>query len=195
MTGEIGMVTVQGTIGAPPARAYVPGTGNGQRPMRLVLLLHGAGGRGRAVGELVAPLADAAHLPLLAPTSTQSTWDVIREWYGPDVRNIDRLLSKASTDYPVNAYGDAGFSDGATYSLSVGLGNGDVFDSVIAFSPGFSAARLRVGRPRFFVSHGTEDPCCLLSGAVAASCRRSRGPATTSPIKSSRAAMRFPRTS
>lgn len=158
MTGDTGMMTIQGTAGAPPARAYVPGTGNDQRPMRLVVLLHGAGGQAERSVNWLRPFADAGRLLLLAPKSTQATWDVIHEGYGPDVRNIDRLLSKVTTDYPINAHGVAGFSDGATYSLSLGLGNGDVFDSVIAFSPGFSAAQLRVGRPRFFVSHGTEDP-------------------------------------
>ena len=41
--------------------------------------------------------------------------------------------------------------------MSLGLANGDVFDSVIAFSPGFEAAELANGRPRFFLSHGTGD--------------------------------------
>ena len=50
-----------------------------------------------------------------------------------------------------------GFSDGASYALSLGLANGDVFDSVVAFSPGFAAPLLRHGSPRIFVSHGTSD--------------------------------------
>jgi len=32
-----------------------------------------------------------------------------------------------------------GFSDGASYALSVGITNGDLFTHVIAFSPGFVA--------------------------------------------------------
>jgi len=55
-----------------------------------------------------------------------------------------------------------GFSDGASYALSLGIGNGDIFDSVLAFPPGFSAAQVRHGRPRFFVSHGTSDPVLLI---------------------------------
>jgi phospholipase/carboxylesterase len=51
----------------------------------------------------------------------------------------------------------AGFSDGASYALSLGLANGDLADAVLAFSPGFAAPPARVGRSRVWVSHGTAD--------------------------------------
>jgi predicted esterase len=155
--GASGTMTIQGTGKAPPAMAYVPDLDHDDRPMRLVVLLHGAGGEAERSVKWLRPFADTGRLMLLAPKSTQGTWDVIRGGYGPDVRNLDRLLRKVAADYPIDSYAVAGFSDGASYSLSLGLGNGDVFDSVIAFSPGFSAAQLRVGRPRFFISHGTLD--------------------------------------
>ena len=50
-----------------------------------------------------------------------------------------------------------GFSDGATYALSLGLINGDLFRRVVAFSPGFIVEGETHGKPRFFVSHGTSD--------------------------------------
>jgi phospholipase/carboxylesterase len=50
-----------------------------------------------------------------------------------------------------------GFSDGATYAISIGLINGDLFRRVIAFSPGFVVDGASHGTPRFFVSHGTVD--------------------------------------
>ena len=50
-----------------------------------------------------------------------------------------------------------GFSDGASYALSLGLANGDLFTHVIAFSPGFITPAPPAGRPPIFVSHGTED--------------------------------------
>jgi predicted esterase len=52
----------------------------------------------------------------------------------------------------------AGFSDGATYALSVGLAQGLLFHHVLAFSPGFVIPAPRVGRPAIFISHGTADP-------------------------------------
>src|ERR687890_28697 len=49
------------------------------------------------------------------------------------------------------------FSDGASYALSLGINNGDLFTDVLAFSPGFMAPSMSVGTPRFFVSHGRRD--------------------------------------
>jgi phospholipase/carboxylesterase len=50
-----------------------------------------------------------------------------------------------------------GFSDGATYALSLGLVNGDLFRRVVAFSPGFIVGATPQGKPQFFISHGTAD--------------------------------------
>jgi len=50
-----------------------------------------------------------------------------------------------------------GFSDGASYALSLGLANGDLFEAVLAFSPGFVAPPGRTGVPRIWISHGTQD--------------------------------------
>jgi len=148
---------VQGSADTPPASAYVPVTAAEDRPLRLVVFLHGAGGAAeQAVGALRS-FADEEHLLLVGPKSSQATWDVITGGYGHDVQNIDHLLEFVSAAYPIRGYTVAGFSDGASYALSLGIANGDVFDSVMALSPGFQAARVRNGSPRFFVSHGTED--------------------------------------
>ncbi len=50
-----------------------------------------------------------------------------------------------------------GFSDGASYALSIGLTNGDLFTHVVAFSPGFASPVTYTGKPPVFVSHGTHD--------------------------------------
>lgn len=50
-----------------------------------------------------------------------------------------------------------GYSDGASYALSLGISNGDLFGHILAFSPGFVAPAGRFGSPRIFVSHGTRD--------------------------------------
>ena len=127
------------------------------RPLRLVVLLHGAGGTPQRTLGLLRPYAERHHLLLVAPKSRDRTWDVISEGFGPDVRNIDELLQRLSQQYRVEGHTVAGFSDGASYALTLGISNGDVFDSVIAFSPGFEAAEASHGRPRFFVSHGVGD--------------------------------------
>jgi predicted esterase len=50
-----------------------------------------------------------------------------------------------------------GFSDGATYAVSVGITNGDLFSHVVAFSPGFAAPAAQEDMPTIFMSHGTHD--------------------------------------
>jgi phospholipase/carboxylesterase len=51
-----------------------------------------------------------------------------------------------------------GFSDGASYAVSLGLANGDLFTHVIAFSPGLvDQVTQRGNKPSIFIAHGTRD--------------------------------------
>jgi phospholipase/carboxylesterase len=79
--------------------------------------------------------------------------------YGPDVEFIDRALDWVSNRLTLDTRRLAitGFSDGASYALSLGITNGDLFTRVIAFSPGFMAPATRRRKPQVFVSHGTRD--------------------------------------
>ncbi|HVL17165.1 MAG TPA: hypothetical protein VM387_04190, partial [Gemmatimonadales bacterium] len=79
--------------------------------------------------------------------------------FGPDVEFVDRALEEVFRRQNVDPARVAvgGFSDGASYALTLGLANGDLFSRVVAFSPGFVADVVRRGSPRFFVSHGTRD--------------------------------------
>jgi predicted esterase len=122
-------------------------------------MLHGAGGDARGGLKLLMPLADSAGLILLAPASRQKTWDIIFGQYGPDIAFIDTALEKVFSRYAIDYARIAvgGFSDGASYALSVGITNGDLFTHVIAFSPGFMAPARQEGEPRLFISHGTQD--------------------------------------
>jgi phospholipase/carboxylesterase len=141
------------------ALLFVPASYKAERPAPLVVMLHGAGGNPRRVLNFVTALADSMGVMLLAPQSTGMTWDVIRGRYGVDVALIERALSQVLGRYAVDTTRLAigGFSDGATYALSVGITNGDLFTHVIAFSPGFMVPAAQRGEPRLFVSHGTQD--------------------------------------
>jgi phospholipase/carboxylesterase len=138
---------------------YVPPGYRPDSPAPLVLALHGAGGTARDAVELLRPFADREGLVVLAVDSREPTWDVIVGGYGPDVEFIDTALAHVSSRYAVDAerLAVAGFSDGASYALSLGLTNGDLFGSVLAFSPGFARPADRRGEPRLFVSHGIHD--------------------------------------
>ena len=138
---------------------YVPNGYSTDQPTPLVLSLHGAGGNACQGLALLQSLADEIGFLLLAPSSYQQTWDVIRGGYGSDVLLIDRALEQTFNRYNVDPthVGIGGFSDGASYALSLGITNGDLFSHVIAFSPGFMAPTAQEGTPRFFISHGKED--------------------------------------
>jgi phospholipase/carboxylesterase len=137
---------------------YVPETAEPGAP--ILVFLHGATGSGRGHLRAVLAAADRYGVILVAPDSRHTTtWDLIAERrFGPDVAFLDRVLEAVvdRVDGDTGRLAVGGVSDGASYALSIGLGNGDVFSTVLAFSPGFMVAGA-TGRPRVFVSHGTRD--------------------------------------
>lgn len=138
---------------------YVPSGYRPDVPAPFVLSLHGAGGNAEGGLYPLQDLADAAGLVLLSPASRGRTWDVILGSFGPDAAFIDQMLEEAFARINVNPsrLAIAGFSDGASYALSLGISNGDLFGCIMAFSPGFAAPASQHGRPRIFISHGTQD--------------------------------------
>ena len=98
---------------------------------------------------------------LLTPDSRAISWDIVSTGrYGPDVEFIDLALrhtfDRCLIDPQRIALG--GFSDGASYALSLGVSNGDLLSHLVAYSPGFlEAINPIVGKPRVYVSHGTAD--------------------------------------
>lgn len=139
---------------------YVPPHYTPARPMPLVLLLHGAGGHAHDGIRVLLHLAEHNHLILVAPASHGTSWDIITSGrYGPDRDLADIALGHVFGHYAVDPahLGIGGFSDGASYALTLGLANGDLFTHVLAFSPGFVGPVRARGSPRVFIAHGTAD--------------------------------------
>lgn len=139
---------------------YVPEAYQADQPLPLVLLLHGAGGHAHDGLRILLHLADKAGLILVAPASHAATWDIIaRRAYGADLALVDRSLAHVFRHYAIDParVGIGGFSDGASYALTLGLANGDLFTHVLAFSPGFIGPIDHRGGPAIFVSHGELD--------------------------------------
>jgi phospholipase/carboxylesterase len=138
---------------------YVPRTYRPGVAAPLSVKLHGAGGDGRAGLRPFLPLADASGALLLGIDARGPTWDVIRGGFGPDIAFLDQALERVFRRFSVDPsrVSVEGFSDGASYALSVGLTNGDLFSRIVAFSPGFMAPAEYHGRPGIFVSHGVRD--------------------------------------
>ena len=83
---------------------------------------------------------------------------ILGSW-GADVAFLDAALDRVFSTYAVqpDQVAIGGFSDGASYALSLGLANGDLFQHILAFSPGFAAPPAQHGEPHIFISHGTRD--------------------------------------
>jgi len=130
---------------------YIP-TGHAE-PLPLLILLHKAGGSASewfAGGGSYAAYADKGRFIILAPESPSQSWGTGPKNWGYDYVAINRALEEAFARCAIdrNRLAIGGFSDGASYALSLGLANGDVFGYVIAFSPGFivrAHARGRLG--------------------------------------------------
>jgi predicted esterase len=138
---------------------YVPTSYKPDTPAPLALLLHGAGQEASELLTPMRPLADTAGLVLVAPDSRGRTWDAILGSFSGDVLFIDRALKLAFGRVRVDAtrVRIVGFSDGASYSLTLGIINGDFFSRVAAFSPGFIVSGPVNGKPKIFITHGTRD--------------------------------------
>ena len=141
------------------ALLYVPKGYKRETAAPFALMLHGAGGNAQHGIAFLQHLSDEAGIILLAPKSQNVTWDVIMSDYGADVEFINSALRHVFERYNVDKTRLAvgGFSDGASYALSLGIINGELFTQVIAFSPGFMAPTRQSGNPRIYISHGTND--------------------------------------
>jgi len=128
-------------------------------PMPLAVMLHGAGGSAERFLPRFGTIPDEAGVATLFVDSRGQTWDGIRGGFGPDVEFLDRALTRTFDLVLVDParLTLGGFSDGATYGLSLGLVNGDLFPKLVAFSPGFIVEGESHGQPRVFISHGTRD--------------------------------------
>lgn len=184
--GALAVVTITGPAAAAvPAQrtvimpdnavAYVPSKMDGG-PGRLLVLLHGAGGRAsNFIGHFI-PEAEKRGIALLAVGSRGPTWDLIEALGKSEASGQEpgEAESESAIDLPrINAAiervrrctpGDAahtalaGFSDGASYALSIGAGRSDLFGTLIAFSPGIAIISYEPSpNQRIFIAHGRRD--------------------------------------
>ena len=137
---------------------YVPAGYKAGVAMPLIVWLHGAGGSGQVSANL-ASMADEFGYLVLAPDSREWTWDAMLGQFGPDVEFIREALDSTFKRCRVDPQRItlAGFSDGASYALSLGISFGDVFRHVYAGSPGVMQPIEVNGKPPIFISHGLQD--------------------------------------
>jgi phospholipase/carboxylesterase len=145
---------------------FVPRDTTDRRGVPLLILLHGSTQRA-ALFERVIPAADSAGVAILAPDSREMSWDAMRGAFGPDVTFLQRAISIAFDRARIDSCRVVvgGFSDGATYALSLGIRNARAFHGVVAFSPGFIIPAPQPERLPVFLRHGTRDQILPIDAA------------------------------
>ncbi|MEZ5937853.1 MAG: PHB depolymerase family esterase [Hyphomonadaceae bacterium] len=151
------------------ATLYTPSGYRAGERYPLVLLLHGAGGDGRGMVARFRSYADDRGLVLLAPDSKGRSWDLITGARrtpqgfrpgdpGEDVARIDRALAETFATHAIDPerIGVLGISDGASYALTLGAHNTELFSAAMALSPGM-VSELPAATGRIYVAHGRRD--------------------------------------
>jgi phospholipase/carboxylesterase len=164
-----GHFTVKVTFGSDLhlGNLYIPQTYTAQKAAPLLVAFHGANGMGRVMTDRLVSLADQYGIILFAPQSKAYTWDLIKtESFESDSDFIERSLNYIINTYSINRDRVAalGHSDGASYALSLGLINGDIFKAIFAFAPGFVVRQQAFnGSSQVLIAHGSQDQILPLS--------------------------------
>lgn len=142
-------------------RYFVPSSYRPNTAIPLVLLLHDAGVKSETLLTPMSALAEEMGFALMAVDSRTYTWDIIvNGYYGIDRNFINRAMPGVFDRVYINPnkVAIAGFGDGASYALSLGIINGDLFKRIVAFAPGaIATGYTSVGTPDVFIAHGTRD--------------------------------------
>lgn len=148
--------------------------GAASSPRPLVVLFHGAGMSARNFLDGARAEADRCGCLLLAIQSSGATWDTIGlvsaaskngratrdQLFGADTERVEQALSVAlrAADADRRSVVLAGFSDGASFALSLGLANPAIFRGMVALAPGFHLEPASINpRQRLFIAHSPTD--------------------------------------
>jgi phospholipase/carboxylesterase len=148
-----------GIAGERDAVLFVPTGLDEHAPVPLFVMFHGAGGFPEKVLPFIEEHAERDKFLILAPHSMYPTWDIVIGGSGPDLERLRQALFEVTSHYRIDRdrLAFAGFSDGASYALSIGITNGDIVSHVIAFSGGFMSIFTQEGAPKVFIAHGLAD--------------------------------------
>jgi len=132
----------------------------------LVTVLHGAGRQDEMLVRGLERFGEAEDRQalFLVPRSVAPTWDLIAGGPRSDLDFLEYAYDLIYRRYPVDASRQAllGYSDGASYALSVGLSNPGLFESIMAWAAGFcvldpEARPEPAASPRLYLEYGTHD--------------------------------------
>jgi len=130
----------------------------------LITVLHGAGRQDEMLVKACRDEPEKRAALFLVPRSALPTWDLIASPERPDLDFLEYAYDLIYRRYPIDAGRQAllGYSDGASYALSVGLSNPHLFRAVMGWAAGFIALdptfNLDADRkPQVLLEYGTHD--------------------------------------
>lgn len=147
------------------ARAFTYRPGTAHAPSPLIVLLHPAGGNSLEFLREFTRTAEQRGALLLALQAPGRTWTLKPDGnggadFGQEPAALDEALSALFARAAIDPQRIAvlGFSDGASYALSIGLANPRLFKGVVALSSGTVWLPPRVdSSQRIVIAHGTRD--------------------------------------
>jgi len=135
-----------------------------ERRYPLVTVLDGAGHREEMLAEAYREEPAARDALFLIPWSHHPTWDLIAANDRPDLDFLEWAYDLIYRRYPVDPDRQAliGYSDGASYALSVGLSNPRIFRAVMGWAAGFfvldeASISAEDPKPSVLLECGTHD--------------------------------------
>lgn len=157
-----------------------------ERRYPLITVLHGAGRQDEILARAYRDEPDRRQALFLIPRSFHPTWDLIacnERWklaaaggreadvsgsLRPDLDFLEYAYDLIWRRYPIDLerQGLVGYSDGASYALSYGLSNPQIFRAVMAWAAGFAvldidgpgAEERDLQKPDVLLEYGTHDP-------------------------------------
>ena len=152
--------------GSSRAVLLTPSVIDSQRSYPLITVFHGAGRQDEMLVKACRDQPDSRQALFLIPRSVEPTWDLIAGGGGqPDLEFLEYAWDLVYRRYPIDPGRQVlmGYSDGASYALSLALSNPGFFDAGLCWAAGFASMdRNAVGaqdkRTRFYLEYGTADP-------------------------------------
>lgn len=153
---------VQVEHGDDRAVLLVPKTLEAGRLYPLITVLHGAGRQDEMLARTFRHEPDTRDALFLIPRSHHPTWDLIVGEGHPDMDFLEFAYDLIYRRYPIDPACQAliGYSDGASYGLSIGLSNPQIFSAVMGWAAGFKLIEEPLAgspKPRVLLEYGSHD--------------------------------------
>lgn len=133
-------------------------------PLPLVTVFHGAGRQDEMLVKAYRDEPARRNALFLIPRSVDPTWDLITGRGQEDLEFLEYAWDLIYRRYPVDPRRQVlmGYSDGASYALSMALSNPGFFDAALCWAAGFVVVdRSAIGSParkaRLYLEYGTHD--------------------------------------